>query len=131
MPQLRDPIIVPFEATVVDVTGEYFVTEPLSKRGEVWFIERVSAMNDDKQGTLVDVGVRHGTRDFWFRTVVLTNRDQWYAIPLRITLLTDYQVVLRFTNIDLGDHIYANVNAYVLEPFEQPGVAPFLGAESV
>jgi len=127
MPQLRDPILVPFERSVVDETAIDFITETWSKRGEVWFIEQVGARNANKHETVVAIGLRRGSANFWFRSLVLTTRGQWYNFPFRITTLTDYQVILRFTNIDPGDHLYANVNAYILEPFEQPGVEAYRG----
>ena len=127
MPQLRDPYLIPFDRTVVDETEIDFITEPWARPGEVRFIERVSARNEHRNETRVDIGLRHGGTNFWFRTLILTVHDQWYSFRFAVTALTAYRTILRFTGISLGDRLRANINGYILEPFEQPGVEAYRG----
>ncbi|GAI67670.1 unnamed protein product [marine sediment metagenome] len=116
----RDPLLWPLETTLIVADGEILLTPPFSERGRVWVCEHVAVMNENTREPEVDVGICHGGTYFWFDTGQLTTRGVWYPFRFNVTLLTDYQIAIRWGNCSIGDHVYATVNGYIREPYTSP-----------
>lgn len=119
MPQERDPVLFRL-SDEADQNGTVDLLTPPLKRLEVWEAEEISVQCEDANQGYALVGIFDGNRPAWFYQQALGNDDFWYNVDLRLTMLTDYQVIVRFTGVGVNARCDVNVNGYVLEPFTSP-----------
>ncbi len=133
MPQIRDPFVHEVADNLRAAPNNLLITvkarQP-TREGRptqaVMHIDVVSIINNDRAGSLVDIGFMVGSHITWSRTLVCTNGSRWYRNHVHYTLTSDYQIVARFHLVTegagarVGDHVQMNVNGYYLEPYTSP-----------
>ena len=124
MPQQRDPQLWEV-ASVIQAPGPLeLVTEPWTQRDHVIYLEAISVCNSTTPGGSVEIGLLQGGHHFALGTVVALVAGDWVRVPVRVTILSKYQVYARYP-IDAqgnqaGDLCHLHVVGYVLEPYSSP-----------
>lgn len=115
----RDPLCIQLVRGPADNTEFILHTAPW-KHGEVATIEEISVYNDTRADGVIDVGLYDGNSHIWLQTLIIGAHSRWHNFELTFTMLTDYQIAIRFNGHAAGDILRANIVGYIRAPYTTP-----------
>lgn len=84
-------------------------------KNELVCLQNVCVTNQNKNNSVIDVGVIIGGAIQWITSIKVTSQGQYYSWTGEVFFKSCKTIILRFNNTDDGDNLEGYVYGYYLE----------------